>query len=327
MLSIIIPTYSEHRFADVCDVLESIYVQSYVDIEVIVSIEASRALLDSLRAYVGDHRDVKLLFSPDRLGLSANRNRALEYTKGEIVAFVDDDVVLEQTWAEQAIATFSDHSVVGVTGPVLPLWPEANFDWFPEDLHWIISCTSWMDRTETRDARNLWGGNMAVRRWAFKEAGGFSTAFGLRGAEGPLAEDNEFSQRVLLRTSKRLVYNPQMVVRHKVRPNRLAAGYVAQRSYWIGASRFLLARNFNRGGRRYELAPERTVLKRMLRRLIYSDIPRLVHAPNLQVVRRVVLTVLSLLFAIIGYSSELAVSLLEGRFRVGKSEPRDATFR
>src|SRR2546425_7855110 len=100
MLSIIIPTYSEHRFADVCDVLESIYVQSYVDIEVIVSIEASRALLDSLCAYVGDHRDVKLLFSPDRLGLSANRNRALEYAKGEIVAFVDDDVVLEQTWAE-----------------------------------------------------------------------------------------------------------------------------------------------------------------------------------------------------------------------------------
>jgi glycosyltransferase involved in cell wall biosynthesis len=327
VLSIIIPTYSEQRFSDVCDVLESIFAQSYTDLEVIVSIEASRALLESLRKYAGDHHDVKLVFSPERLGLSANRNHALEHAKGELVAFVDDDVILEQTWAEQAIATFSDNSVVGVTGPVLPLWPQASFDWFPEDLHWIISCTSWVDRTEMMDARNLWGGNMAVRRWAFKVSGGFSTAFGLRGAKGPLAEDNEFSQRLVLSTSKRLVYNPRMVVKHKVRANRLAVGYVVQRSYWIGTSRFLLARNFSAPGRRYELALEHTVLRRMLRRLIHSDIPRLVYDPNLQVARRVLLTVLSLLFASIGYCTALAVSLVKGRFRPGKSEPQDVTFR
>jgi GT2 family glycosyltransferase len=55
-----------------------------------------------------------------RAGLDNARNAALCNCTGDIIAFADDDVVVEPTWTRRILRGFSDPRVMAVTGLVLP---------------------------------------------------------------------------------------------------------------------------------------------------------------------------------------------------------------
>lgn len=58
----------------------------------------------------------------DRPGLDWARNRAIQETSTEIVAFADDDVVVDPSWVQALAAVFAeDQGVMAVTGLVWPL--------------------------------------------------------------------------------------------------------------------------------------------------------------------------------------------------------------
>jgi GT2 family glycosyltransferase len=255
MLSIIITSYTINRFRDVCDLLDSIKMQGYSHIEVVFVAERSHELCRKVEEYANEieltNMPVMVKFNSGRWGLSESRNLGVKEAKGEIIALVDDDVVLPRTWAEDIVKTFSENDdIIGVTGPALPLWKDKSLNWLPEEFHWLISCTTWFAEKGVVPVRNAWGHNMAFKREAFELAGNFQAGTGFKHGvplfKSPLGEDVDFSLRVRSKTRKEIVHNADIKVLHKIYGDRVSLKYMIERAYWIGYSRHVLNRNYQK---------------------------------------------------------------------------------
>jgi len=311
-LSVIVTSYSEDRLPDLFDLLASVKDQTYPHIEMLFVAERTPELSERIREYAErlEMHNVTTLFNDGEPGLSAGRNVAIPRAKGEIIAFLDDDVVAFPDWAEAMVRTFAETDAIGLTGPALPLWEDPSMAWFPKELYWIISCTAWSGLGQLREVRNAWGMNMAFRREAFSIAGLFHNATGYH--VGPFAEDNEFSLRIRSETGKRILYVPDAKVWHRVHRYRLTWSFVRERAYWIGRSRRNLSRVYAAGNSGGDLlSPERDLLGRIITRRIPRDLAGLLRTPSLAW-RRLSITFWALAFVALGYYSHI----LPGRNRV-----------
>ena len=305
LLSVVITGYTKSRLPDVFDLLESLKAQTYRHIEIVFVGERKPELCERVREYADQHgvANVTVLFNDGEPGVAVARSMAVPKSNGEIIAFVDDDVVAFPDWAEAIMDVFAETDAIGVTGPALPLWDDPGMAWFPEELYWLLSCTAWSGWDQVREVRNAWGMNMAFRREGFAVAGLFDSATGYH--LGPFAEDNEFSQRVRSETGKPILYVPGAKVWHKVHQYRLRWSFVRERAYWIGRSRRNLLRFYaaeNRGGDL--LSPERDLLGRIITRRIPRDLAGLLRTPS-TAWKRLSMTFWALIFVALGYYAHL----------------------
>jgi glycosyltransferase involved in cell wall biosynthesis len=290
-LSIVVTSYDFNRINDIHDLLDSIKFQTYQDIETIYVVERSVGLYDAVREYCkGINLSTRVIYTSQNLGLGGARNLGSKEAKGEVIAFVDDDVVLNPDWAEKMVGSYSG-DVIGVTGSEYPLWQDKDLEWLPEKLYWLISCTNWTDWNEITEARSLWGGNMSFLREAFERAGSFLPSLGFH---QPMAEDLEFSIRVKKKTGKKLLFNPNVKAGHKIYGYRLSFKFVALRSHHIGVSRRLLKSTYLKDYVSFN--NEGKVLNGMLKTImnLYKNNPKIAWK-KLQIVSTV------MLFSGIGY--------------------------
>ncbi|HVB28223.1 MAG TPA: glycosyltransferase [Terriglobia bacterium] len=96
--------------------LESLAAQDYPDYETIVVLNGPE---DAAFAQAVSRFPVTLLNEP-RPGVSIARNHAVPRAKGEILVFVDDDVLIDPNWLQEILKGFEDPKVVCVTGRVIP---------------------------------------------------------------------------------------------------------------------------------------------------------------------------------------------------------------
>jgi len=227
----------------IIELLRSIDSTHFRGLEIIFVIERSTALLSWLQSQaVNSSSEVKLVFTNERVGLSGGRNIGVLNSFGDYIAFVDDDEVVDPTWADAVLSTLADPRVIAVTGPSVPLSEVGDLDWFPREFEWLLSCTGWTSYVDGQEIRSAYGNNMAFRRSAFKGGRGFLTSMGLKaGDRGSWretgAEDVEFCMRIRRQTGGKIVYCEGMRVRHRVTSSRISAKYVAQRAFWVGRGR------------------------------------------------------------------------------------------
>lgn len=306
-ISIITTSYTMERFKDVTELLDSIQEQSYGNIETIVVAERSPELAENIRNYVQkkDYPNVLVLYNQGDWGLSSARNLGIQEASGEIMAFVDDDALLFPSWAEETAKAYAaDSSIVGLTGPILPLWEDASMSWFPREFYWIFSCTYW-DWTEPTEVRNGYGTNISFRREAFDLCGFFKTNLGAKGGgksgkHEPGAEETEFSLRVKYHTHKRIVYHPNIKVKHKVYRYRLTNSFIRKRAYWEGYTKAMFTRAY-RSDSENVLSTEHELIQRIFSRLIPSSLKLFFSQPGVAL-RRLWVTILVLACAAIGYT-------------------------
>ena len=203
VLSIILTSYTTKRLNDIYELLDSIKSQSYGNIEIIFVTESSIELFEKITNYAIENKikNMKVVINTGETGLSAARNFGVKESHGDIIAFIDDDVVLYPDWAEQTVKSYEEGSVIGITGPAFPLWENESMSWFPEEFYWIISCTGWTGWKEPRDVRNAWGMNMSFRKEVFNLGEFFIPTFGLHNNTrstwcDPPSEDVDLSLRV-----------------------------------------------------------------------------------------------------------------------------------
>lgn len=166
-----------------------------------------------------------------RPGLDWARNRAVHEARGEILAFTDDDVVVDRGWVTALARVFSEDSeVMAVTGLVVPYELETEAQYLFEryggfgrgyEREWH-SVSSRPDRADSRHiGAGIYGtgANMAYRRRVFATIGEFDPALDV-GTVTQGGGDLDMFFRVL-QHGLTLVYEPAAIVRHRHRRTRI----------------------------------------------------------------------------------------------------------
>ncbi len=158
--------------------------------------------------------DAAYLHEPE-LGLSVARNRGVLEAKSEVVAFVDDDIIVRQDWAGRLIAHFRKSDIEVVTGLVLPSarGNAVGLEWYA--LYGIRRNTAMVFHESTGIPFFPLtvgvcgsGNNMAFRRDFLLRYGLFDPRFGL-GSFLPGGEELDRFYSVL-RRGKKILFAPDV---------------------------------------------------------------------------------------------------------------------
>jgi O-antigen biosynthesis protein len=166
---------------------------------------------------------VRYLVEP-RPGLDWARNRAIVEARGDIIAFTDDDVVVDLGWIDAVVCVFAeDARIMAVTGLVAPYELETEAQVLFEKYSGFgkgFERKTYPPRKG--EHRSRWshlaagdlgtGANMAFRRAIFNRIGGFDPALDAGTPTGG-GGDLEMFFRVI-QEGYILVYEPSAVVRH-----------------------------------------------------------------------------------------------------------------
>lgn len=270
--SVIVPTHDRPDFVQTC--LHALVDQHYPHYEVIIvdNAPSSNVTADFMREHYGDIPWVRYV-REDRPGVSWARNRGIMAARGEILAFTDDDVVVDQYWLAELVRGFSRaENVACVTGQILPLELETPAQFWYERYggsYWFMwsSRSSWwstrhvFDLKEHRMKEPLYpyragqfgcGASMACTAAFVRGIGGFDPALGGHGPSR-CAQDIAVLFQVVVR-GYTLVYEPTSVVYHLNRRE-----YAALRrqiyNYGIGMTAFLTRSLLNRPRLLFDFLP------------------------------------------------------------------------
>ena len=159
-----------HDAADtIDDCLTSLAALTYPRVEVIVVNDGSR---DETGAIARRYPGVRVIDVPNG-GLSAARNVGLGAASGEIVAYTDADVRVDPDWLTYLVQPLLTPDIAGAGGPNV----------VPADDPWMAQCVARAPGGPThvmlddRIAEHVPGCNMAFRRDALLEIGGFNATY------------------------------------------------------------------------------------------------------------------------------------------------------
>lgn len=213
---------TRNRVLDLARCLDSLAALRYRPVEVLV-VDNAPANDSTERLVRGSYPQIRYVCEP-RPGLNWARNRAIMEATGEIIAFTDDDVVVDANWLSAIVAVFAaNKEVMAVTGLVAPLELETKSQIFFETYggggrgfrrRWVHRSNEW-----GADMHSAWrfgsGANMAYRRTLFERVGYFDAALDL-GTVANGGGDLEMFFRLLMQ-GHTLVYEPSAIVRHRHR--------------------------------------------------------------------------------------------------------------
>ncbi|MFB7500793.1 glycosyltransferase family 2 protein [Streptomyces sp. NPDC056161] len=255
-ISVVICSYTEDRWEDVRAAVDSVREQSYPALETLLVVDHNPALLERLaeeydapdapEAEKRGGAGVRVLANAGPRGLSAGRNTGIAASRGEVVAFLDDDAVAERHWLRRFAEGYADPRVLAVGGRTVPVWASGRRPaWFPEEFDWVVGCTYRGLPPGRVRVRNVLGGNASFRRTAFDAAGGFATGIGRDGDRRPLGcEETELCIRLgRARPDAVLLIDDRAVIHHRVPEAREHFAYFRTRAYAEGLSKALVARS------------------------------------------------------------------------------------
>ena len=204
--------------------LEAITKLDYPNLEILVVDNAPKT--ESTKALIAQHYPQVRYVCEPRPGLDWARNRAILEAKGEIIAYTDDDVVVDPGWVKAIAQTFTEHpEVMAVTGLVVPYELETEAQVLFEEYGGFGRGfeQKWYQYKPGQKRRWQWlgagqygtGASMAYRRSVFEEIGYFDPALDV-GTPTNGGGDLEMFCRVL-KAGYALVYEPKAVIHHRHR--------------------------------------------------------------------------------------------------------------
>jgi glucosyl-dolichyl phosphate glucuronosyltransferase len=263
-VSVVVATHSLERWALLERCLAAVVSQDGPPGEVVLVVDHNADMLRRARS-AGWPR-VRVIENTLSRGASGARNCGALCARGEILAFLDDDVVPEPQWLAQLLAPFHLPSIVGVAGVAVPHWVMDRPRWFPDEFLWVVGATPPAD-LRSIPIRNGWGENMAVRSEAFRAVGGFREGFGKMGSRSR-PEDTDFCIRVAHTTGGHWVRQPSASVRHHVPAERSSLTFFIRRTWAEGAGKAELVSLESEA----ELTEESDYVRRVLLRSVPTEL-------------------------------------------------------
>lgn len=239
LVSIIVCAHRTDRFKDLHEAMDSLLAQSYSGIEIIAVIDGNPELYEMAKNMAEDPR-IRITLNERNLGLSESRNRGITISKGDIIAFFDDDAIAEANWIEELVRMYRELDAIAAGGCILPLWLVGEPRCLPEEFYWLIGATHKGFPEEVAEVRNTFGSNLSFRSDVLSALGGFQSEMGVRGKGQLQSEETEICDRMKDKFGKGVIYNNKAIVHHKVFPERLRWRFLLNRAFWQGYSKRIM---------------------------------------------------------------------------------------
>lgn len=231
-LSVCIVTYERAAFLQRClDALAA----APESVEEVVVVDASRVAASPTSAGI----PLRYVHAPELAGhMTRSRNRGLQSVRGEVIAFLDDDVTVRAGWGPALLhgfaATGAD-AAVGRTCNGLPGEEE-----YPREIGRLLADGSLTDgfaalRSEPCEVDHGIGANMAFTRQVLCELGGFRDDY----PGTALREDTDIFLRVK-QLGGRSVFLPDAVVDHRPAPHVRGARFDTRYKLYGRRNHFVL---------------------------------------------------------------------------------------
>jgi glycosyltransferase involved in cell wall biosynthesis len=185
-LSIVIPAYNEEKFIGKC--LRSIHenAEDYLDmIEIIV---VNNKSTDKTREIAESFPGVKVI-DENRKGVAYARNAGYKAAKGELIANIDSDCLLQKGWIRRVIDTFdSREKTLALSGPYIYYDLSSAARQLVKVYYRIGHLFHLFNQHVLNVGAILQGGNFVIRKSTVDQIGGYDTKYTFYGEETDTAK-------------------------------------------------------------------------------------------------------------------------------------------
>jgi len=239
-ISVVVPTYN--RASYLRRTLDSFFEQECltgVDHELlVVDNNSSEETSQVLRSFDGNET-LRCVVEPQQ-GLCHARNRGVKESRGSVVAFLDDDVIVDGQWLRHLDDCFRDTGADVVGGRSYLIYEDELPRWFGPAFRKALSEVNLGTRRRTlKDGDNLFGLNIAFRKSKLVESGGFDGKLDRKGKMLLGGGETELLRRMAA-SGATIVYEPRAVVGHIIGPERLRWDYFERRAAGSGSTLAIL---------------------------------------------------------------------------------------
>jgi glycosyltransferase involved in cell wall biosynthesis len=254
-LSLIIATFN--RSEQLLTTLHSVAAQSgkaEVWECIVVDNNSSDDTAEAVAKFIASHPTLNIhyCFEPQQ-GLSHARNRGIVESKGDIIAFVDDDETIVEEFVREYVALFDSHpEAMAAGGRIVPEYISGEPKWMS---HYVaLPIANPLDygdyvRKFPR-GKHPGGGNMAVRREVIERIGAFDTELGRTGERLIGGEECDFFERMYANNMP-IYYVPRAAIYHRIGSDKLTDDYTSRLFHQVGVSQRIRAKRAGRLSRAY----------------------------------------------------------------------------
>ena len=216
----------------------SVLAQTHDDVELVVVVDGTPEVYDRVAEDYGHREDTVIACNDENVGLLASRNRGAELASGDVVAFIDDDAVADEAWAERLVRVYEEEDAIAAGGKMTPEWVAGKPSFLPEEFYWLIGVTHRGFADGPGEVRNTFGSNISFRADVFAELDGFDVDIGGRKGDKNLqGGETELCARMRERYGQGVWYDPEAEVAHKVFEYRTEFRWLVDRAFWQGYSK------------------------------------------------------------------------------------------
>lgn len=239
LLTIVIPTIGRETLLETVRAITSC--KGFDSTELIVVGEIpDTSIREDLQNIMNQHYQIRhISISYPNLDISVKKNKATDETHSELIAFIDDDVVVSREWIQRIIEPFKDPEVGMACGPsllpqTLPLITRLTALTFTSKAAGFASTRYSVPVTnEPRLARwyDMIGCNMVCRKNALKHIGGFEPDM--------IPGEDMFAAFRIEQSGYKLIFVPEATVLHYPRQTLRK---ICRQVYRFGSARIRLIR-------------------------------------------------------------------------------------
>ncbi|NVM02879.1 MAG: glycosyltransferase [Candidatus Helarchaeota archaeon] len=234
MLSVVIPTKFERKNLQYC--IKSINNQILKPDEILII--ATSKETKKIKEFE-ENFDLKV-YIEKRQGLSYSRNLGVLKSKGDIIAFIDDDAIAHKKWLYYISKSHKLKEIGIVGGKIKPIWPKH----VSQIIKNSILAREWLSLLDLGKfpfyVDRVIGSNFSLKREVFNQIGAFNTSIGKYQKLMYGGEETEFCERAGKKF--KILYSPKALVYHKVSAEKLKLKWFIKRSFDSGFNKAKMKR-------------------------------------------------------------------------------------
>lgn len=206
--------------------------------------------------FIGKYPETFRYLFEERQGKTFALNTGIRASRGDIIAFTDDDVTIDERWLSSIKRAFiANPGCKAFGGRVIPAWPNTVPRWIVSDGEFKNTSGAIVEHDFGEQVISYHqdgmyypcGANMFFSKEIFKQNGNFNESLNHGVKNIPMLEDIEYCKR-LLEHHENMLYIPDAIVHHPVGQERLTKKYFRKHAFKSGRAQYFIG-NLERKGR------------------------------------------------------------------------------